>query len=215
MLKINSIYESIQGEGIDQGKPTTFIRFSGCNLKCSWCDTSYHNEGKMMSVSEIVSEVGKYKNRHIYITGGEPLMQIYNPDFKKLIKELIFIYDIRLATNGTIELPNYLENYVYFDIDCKCPSSGISYDDFNLDMLDISGNSSLKFVVKDDKDLEFVDSVLKDDRIKESSAVKIISPCLPNSPEFLQKVWKFAIEHQIRFSYQIHKLIFPTSVRDI
>lgn len=99
-LKINEIFCSIQGEGKNTGIPMIFIRLSGCNLRCSFCDTVYAFEaGREMSESEIMTEVNKYRPSWVCITGGEPLMQ----DISLLIDQLkLKGLNIQIETNGTI-----------------------------------------------------------------------------------------------------------------
>ena len=89
MIKINEIYLSVQGESTHTGLPCIFIRLTGCNLRCSWCDTAYaFHEGKDMSIDEILQKVANFKIPLVEITGGEPLMQdnVYTL-MKRLIKE--------------------------------------------------------------------------------------------------------------------------------
>lgn len=106
MRKINEIFESLQGEGSNTGVPAVFIRFSGCNLKCSFCDTG-HEEGRMMSDEEIMAEVSKYKAPMIVLTGGEPSLFIDEKFIRKL-KESTGKY-IAIETNGTHDLPEGID----------------------------------------------------------------------------------------------------------
>ncbi len=83
-MRISEIFYSIQGEGRLLGVPSVFIRTSGCNLRCRWCDTPYTSwqpEGKAWSVKKILGEIAKYPTRHVVITGGEPLLA---PDIAEL-----------------------------------------------------------------------------------------------------------------------------------
>ncbi|MEM1582972.1 MAG: 7-carboxy-7-deazaguanine synthase QueE, partial [Candidatus Bathyarchaeia archaeon] len=86
-MKISEIFFSIEGEGIEIGRPEVFVRLSGCNLRCSWCDTKYAlKNGKEMSIEEIIQEIGKYPCKNISITGGEPLLQ--RKELLELVKRL-------------------------------------------------------------------------------------------------------------------------------
>ena len=98
-MKINEIFYSIQGEGKWTGLPNIFIRTSGCNLRCSFCDTTYaYDDGKEMSIDEISSQISKYPCKYICITGGEPLLQ------KEILNLIDFLikrnYKICIETNG-------------------------------------------------------------------------------------------------------------------
>ena len=104
-MVVNEIFYSLQGEGFYSGTPSVFIRFSGCNLQCPFCDTQ-HQQGRTMSEEEIVEEVGKYKGRHVVITGGEPSLQLTASLVDKL--HAIGKY-IAVETNGTHELPDNVD----------------------------------------------------------------------------------------------------------
>ena len=102
MRKINEIFHSIQGEGCRAGIPSVFIRFSGCNLKCGFCDTA-HQEGIFLEDSEIFERVNAYQARQIVLTGGEPSLFI-DEDFIINLKEATGL-PVAIETNGTRELP--------------------------------------------------------------------------------------------------------------
>lgn len=100
-MKINEIFYSIQGEGFHTGTPAVFIRFSGCNLKCPFCDTK-HQDGEEMAVKQITDKVSQYPAKMVVLTGGEPGLQI-TPQFVRELK-MIGKY-VAVETNGTIQLP--------------------------------------------------------------------------------------------------------------
>lgn len=107
MRKINEIFYSLQGEGANTGIPAVFIRFSGCNLRCSFCDTN-HESGSMMSDEEIISEVNRYQQaRIVVLTGGEPSLFI-DRDFIDLLKKSTCKI-ITIETNGTNPLPDNID----------------------------------------------------------------------------------------------------------
>ena len=106
MFRINEIFHSLQGEGYHSGTPAVFVRFSGCNLHCAFCDTQ-HQEGKMMSLEEIIAEINKYPVAPmVVLTGGEPSLFI-DEDFVKAIKNTGKF--VAIETNGTRPLPNNLD----------------------------------------------------------------------------------------------------------
>ena len=110
-MKLNEIFYSIQGEGFWTGTPAIFIRFAGCNLNCSFCDTDFSYKFDM-NINEILKEIKKYKSKHIVLTGGEPSLQleINEQGYSNFIKILRDNgYYVQIETNGTIKLPNNLD----------------------------------------------------------------------------------------------------------
>lgn len=125
-MKINEIFYSIQGEGNWTGLPNIFIRTSGCNLRCSYCDTKYaYDTFKEIKIIKIIDEIRKYNCKKVCITGGEPLLQ---KDMIKLVDELIKNnYNVSIETNGSIEIkPISNKKLVMISLDVKCPSSNMS-----------------------------------------------------------------------------------------
>ena len=153
MIKINEIYLSVQGESTYTGLPCIFIRLTGCNLRCSWCDTAYaFHEGKNMSIDEILQKVANFKIRLVEITGGEPLMQ---DNVYTLMKRLIEKgYKVMLETGGSISLERVPKDVIKI-MDLKCPGSG-EQEKNNLDNLKLlAPHDEVKFVILDKKDYEW------------------------------------------------------------
>ena len=120
MRKINEIFYSLQGEGAHTGVPSVFVRFSGCNLKCSFCDTQHH-DGKMMTDDEIADVVNNYPGRWIILTGGEPTMWI-DSKFVAYLKERTGKM-VAIETNGTLPVP---EDIDWVTVSPKCGIEGIA-----------------------------------------------------------------------------------------
>lgn len=99
-MKVNEIFYSLQGEGSFTGTPAVFLRLSGCNTQCPFCDTNHHN-GEEMSEADIVSAVSQYQTRHIVVTGGEPTIQL-NDTLISMLHEAGFF--IQIETNGSLPL---------------------------------------------------------------------------------------------------------------
>jgi 7-carboxy-7-deazaguanine synthase len=207
-MKINEIFYSIQGEGTNVGKPCIFIRTSGCNLNCSWCDTKYHNEGKEMSIKEIISEIENYKCNLVEITGGEPFLQ-------KAILELVDVlialdYEITVETNGTQLLMEEVCDAVKLIVDIKCPSSGNKWDRsinyFDVDIL--TKNDEIKFVVATDEDLEFSTKFIKQFLTSFSGAI-LYSPVFDKMDlNKLVNHVKNLNDDRVRMQIQLHKIIW-------
>lgn len=155
MLNVCEIYLSIQGETSFSGLPCIFIRLSGCNLNCAWCDSEYSRYTQQeMSVDEIVEAINDYKPVDLVeITGGEPLIQQDTPILIETLSQIG--YKVLLETNGSISIGD-LPSQVINIVDVKCPSSGEknSFLRDNLIYLDPE-KDELKFVIGDRKDYDF------------------------------------------------------------
>ena len=161
MIFVNEIFEAIQGEGPTIGMPVIFLRLSGCNLTCSWCDSKYtwHNDYLEKSTkytnTQLVTALSKYKSRRIVITGGEPMLQARQ--FGDLFKFLHPPFTVEFETNGTI-YNEILEHSMVASINCspKLKSSGVSESRYNYPVLKKINDlktSCFKFVAKDINDI--------------------------------------------------------------
>lgn len=143
-MRVNEIFYSIQGEIVGIGMPSVFVRFSGCNLKCSWCDTKYHVEGKEQTIEQIIQKINKYlKAKLVVLTGGEPLLQ-RNLDL--LIEQINPDVHIVIETNGTICPSFKASRPIFYSVSPKYDKVKKKY----VCNINNSNVSSYKFVV--DKD---------------------------------------------------------------
>ena len=165
-MKISEIFESLEGEAGHAGEPAVFVRVSKCNFAleghpCPFCDTSYSwSGGSDMSLTEIVDRIYKVKSRYtesVTITGGEPLIhdEIYN--LIKLIKTNGF--KVRVETNGSIPIKQNM-GVDCWSLDIKTPCSGNSEHNYYPNLYRLRSRDQVKFIVKDDVDLEFVKNAL-------------------------------------------------------
>lgn len=123
MLSVCEFFSSIQGEGLLIGMPATFVRLSGCNLHCSYCDTKYHVEKEAIGFDALLAQVRRLRNRHIVWTGGEPLIQWEG--LKEAIKKLGYEYEHHLETNGVCSLEsNHAFHFSSIAVSPKLKSSG-------------------------------------------------------------------------------------------
>ena len=163
-MKLCETFLSVQGEGIMIGEVTHFVRTSGCNLRCVWCDTSYSYEGgDDISVSEII-ELTK-EDRNVCVTGGEPLLQedIYDL-LDALLKEGKRTV---LETNGSIDISKVpVHEDMIISMDIKCPSSGMNDRMKFTNIKYLKRTDQLKFVISDDKDLAYAESFIKTNELK-------------------------------------------------
>jgi len=161
-MKISEIFYSIEGEGIEIGRPEVFVRLAGCNLRCDWCDTKYAlKNGKEMSIEEIIIEVRKYPCKSASMTGGEPLLQ--RKELFKLIQQLKKMdYWIQVNTNGTIFAKEIFGLVDLITMDCKCPSSEMKSELEILkktkELFDVK--TQFKFVISNREDYEYAKEIV-------------------------------------------------------
>lgn len=197
------MFVSVQGEGPYMGIPMFFIRFTGCNLRCEWCDTQYaFYEGKEMSIQEILKEVKKAGREWICLTGGEPLLQ---EDIYKLVDLLLKEHRIILETNGSIlidKLPT--EERLIISLDIKTPSSKMEKY-MKLENIDYLGPKDyMKFVIKDERDFQYAKSIMEE---KEISAEVIFQPVWGSDLRWLaERVLEEGLN--VRVLPQLHKIIW-------
>ena len=203
-MKICEIFRSLQGEGTLIGTPTVFIRTSGCNLECAWCDTPYSKKnGDEMTVADILDRVKAFEIHYVCVTGGEPLFQT---ESVKLIDELLKAgYHVSVETNGSIsleDLPCSMNMLISMDI--KCPSSGMTdqMDLTNLELL--SPIDQLKFVVANREDMMYAAKILKEHKV---DCPVIFTPV---GGLTLEPVADFVLKKKlnVRVLPQLHKLIW-------
>ena len=207
-MKISEIFFSLQGEGLEIGLPTVFVRLFACDLRCTWCDTMYAVEGrdfKDYTVLEVVNEIEKHDCKRVCITGGEPLLQI--KDVEELAFDLIDKdHTILLETSGHKMPPPILwtENST-ISMDCKCPSSSMQ-DRMDFDLFTrLRPKDQLKFVIQDDIDYEYAIGILNSYNIK---ANIIFQPAYGSKLGWIaEKVISDKLE-DIRILPQLHKIIW-------
>ena len=213
MLSVNEIFYSIQGESTHAGKPCVFVRLSGCDLRCSWCDTSYaFNEGRKMSVDDIVRQVGEYGSPLVEVTGGEPLLQ---EDVYPLMERLLDAgRTVLLETGGQIDVSR-VPLAVVKVMDVKCPASGES-DKVEWGNIDRLGSlDQVKFVIQDRVDYEFARETVMRHALDRRCAAVLFSPVHGVlSPKDLS-AWILEDRLPVRLQLQIHKHIWGADVRGV
>jgi 7-carboxy-7-deazaguanine synthase len=210
-MKINEIFLSIQGEGVHTGYPTTFVRTSGCNMECDWCDTAYARDeesGKRMSISVIMARIKANGVYHVCLTGGGPLLQ---EDSLELVTRLAKEgYTVSIETNGSLPIDDYIaleEPKVTISMDIKCPSSGMTEYNRIENLAKLRPVDELKFVIKNDKDLEFAKRILKAHKVK---CQIIFQPVEGIDPRWLtEMVLQSGLKALgVRVMLQVHKVIW-------
>jgi 7-carboxy-7-deazaguanine synthase len=207
-LKVIESFLSVQGEGVHSGLPTYFIRLSGCNLRCSYCDTKYSYEGgKEMKVEDIIKELKKHKFKMVCLTGGEPLLQ---KGSKKLINKLISLgYNVDVETNGSILISKFKKSpKVLYSLDIKCPSSGMTCK-MNFNNLEyLTRKDQVKFIIGNINDYNFSKEILKKYNLKNKTNV-IFTPVDGIKAKKLVE-WILKDGLNVRIGLQIHKVIWKS-----
>lgn len=209
-MKINEIFKSIQGESIYMGTPTLFIRTAGCNLRCTYCDTKYaYNNGKEVSVDELLNIVESFSIEYIEITGGEPLLQ---KDTPVLIEKLLNKgYKVIVETSGNQDI-SLIKEGATIVMDLKCPSSGeLKKNDWrNIDKL--KKDDQVKFVIGTREDYDWAKGIIKKCGLTDRAVVLMSVVYEKLKPEALIK-WILEDNLRVRFQPQLHKLIWGPNIR--
>ncbi len=213
-MRVTEIFHSIQGESSYAGRPCVFVRTTGCNLRCTWCDTEYaFYGGRDLSVDEILAEVRRLGGdcRLVELTGGEPLLQ---HDIGELAERLLAAgYTVLCETSGSIDVSRVPGDVIKI-MDLKCPGSGevASNDWTNLERLD-PDRDELKFVIADRADYDWA--------VNEIRARGLDRFTLHFSPEF-EKMdaralaeWVLADGLPVRLQLQLHKFIWEPTTRGV
>ena len=205
MLTINEIFKSIQGESSYTGRPCIFIRLTGCNLRCSWCDTEYaFYEGQPKSVKDIMDAIDPLGVPLVEITGGEPLLQeeVYDLMDALLAKN----YEVLLETGGGVSVAKVPERVIKI-LDVKCPGSGEDAKNLwdNLDHL--NPHDEVKFVLADRADYEWSRDVLQRRDIHQKVQV-LFSPVYDTLRLKELAAWVLDDNLPVRVQTQLHKIIW-------
>jgi 7-carboxy-7-deazaguanine synthase len=205
MLKINEIFKSIQGESSHAGLPCIFVRLTGCNLRCTYCDTEYaFYEGKEMSVADVVKAVEGCGISLVEITGGEPLLQkeVY-PLMQALLEKK---YTVMLETGGSLSLDEVPKTVIKI-MDLKCPSSGEEPRNHYANLGQLTFQDEVKFVIQTREDYDWCKKILIEYSIPEKTQV-LFSPVYEKLG--LKDLAKWILEDnlRVRLQTQLHKVIW-------
>lgn len=194
---VTEIFYSIQGEGTMAGVPMTFIRLSGCNLTCSWCDTKYSwKPGKVMTLGEIAREVGKHPLAMVCITGGEPFLQDLH-DLCHGLRQIGMV--IQIESNGTC-IPESWDEHAYDSYLVISPKRQSPPSYFAYSLAD-----EIKIVIAKEDDLRWLEAVER--ALGYADQEKVIQP-EGNRPETTKLCLDYVKEHpQWRLSLQLHKIL--------
>jgi 7-carboxy-7-deazaguanine synthase len=212
-MRVNELFYSIQGESSHAGRPCAFIRLTGCNLRCSYCDTEYAFEAGMeMTVPEIVEAVGEYPTRLVLVTGGEPMLQA---GIHELLGALLDRgCSVLLETGGQVPLSG-VDPRVHKIVDFKCPSSGMTgHNDYgNVGCLTM--RDEVKFVVGDRPDFDWGCARIREYDLAARVSSVHFSPVYGLLPFDRLAGWVLECGLDVRLGLQLHKIIWPDVPRGV
>lgn len=202
-MKVCEVFASIQGEGSLSGIPMIFVRLTGCNLRCTYCDTKYaYYEGEEVSVSELLKKIHYFPFKYVAITGGEPLLQ---DETYTLIDELLKTHYVIIETNGSISIEK-VKPEVKIIMDIKTPGSGMSERNYIENLRFLKEIDEVKFVLTDRMDYEWAKSFIRNHEIKAKEILFSPAYGILNPAELAK--WIINDGVSVRLNLQIHKYIF-------
>jgi len=225
-MVITEIFKSIQGEGTRAGLPCIFVRLTGCNLRCVWCDTEYaFHGGRKHTLEEVVAQVnalageGDRRVALVEITGGEPLLQRETPALaERLLGEA---YTVMIETSGE-RFVGELPGEVIKIVDVKCPDSG-EFDTFDLANLDaVDQKDEIKFVISSRRDYDFARDFTLQHGLAGRVAQVLFSPVFAdpagrwqglNARELVE--WILADGLPVRLGLQLHKFVWDPAMKGV
>jgi 7-carboxy-7-deazaguanine synthase len=211
-MNICEIFYSIQGESTFAGLPCIFIRLSGCNLRCKYCDTIYSYEpGIDYTIDQILQEISQFNSKLVLITGGEPLLQEETIELMECLHTAG--YQVLLETNGSQPIQQ-VPSFVYVILDVKLPGSGYP-DSFlmaNIDWIKESWDE-LKFVISDKADFDFACDFIKTQNLMNHKL--LFSPITDKLNPAILADWIKELDFPVRLNLQLHKIIWDKNTRGV
>jgi 7-carboxy-7-deazaguanine synthase len=217
-LRVTEIFRSIQGESTWVGLPCTFVRLTGCPLRCVWCDTAYAFQGgERQTLDQIVAQVASFGVPLVEVTGGEPLAQ---RNAYALVRALLDAgYTVLVETSGAVDVAP-LDTRAHKIMDLKCPGSGEGHRNLWENLRHLTKRDEVKFVVRDRADWDWVAEVVRerqlDRRVHEGSLkALLISPVWGEIDLEQLAAWMLASGLPVRLQVQLHKLIWGAEARGV
>jgi 7-carboxy-7-deazaguanine synthase len=213
MLTINEIFYSVQGESSYAGRPCVFVRLTACDLRCSWCDTSYaFYEGSKRSLDSVLAEVDTYQCPLVEVTGGEPLLQA---DVYPLMESLLARGRTVLLETGGHRSTARVPAGVVTILDVKCPGSGESEKNDWTNLERLQPHDEVKFVIKDRTDYEYARDVIARHDLARRAAAIHFSPVHGVMDARTMAEWVLADNLPVRVQLQLHKYIWDPATRGV
>ncbi|HMK43201.1 MAG TPA: radical SAM protein [Dissulfurispiraceae bacterium] len=212
MLRVCEIFASMQGESTHAGRPCVFLRLSGCNLRCSYCDTSYaYQEGNDRSLDDIARTIASFGIPLVELTGGEPLLQAETPLLAQRLCDNGF--EVLLETNGSFDISN-LDPRIHVVMDIKTPSSGTAAHTHWMNIGFLKKDDEVKFVLEGRPDYEWARRVTLEQALASKCTV-LYSPVFGRLLPSDLASWILEDRLPVRLNLQIHKYIWPPDMRGV
>ena len=212
-MTVTEIFKSIQGESSWAGLPCVFVRLTGCNLRCTWCDTQHaYDGGTQMTVDEVVERVREFGGSLVEITGGEPLLQQESIPLAE--RFLAMEMTVLCETNGTQSIDR-LPGGVIRIMDLKCPGSGAcdATDWSNIDRL--GTGDEVKFVIADRHDYEWSREIIAQHGLPGRCNAVLFSPATDHLEPKQLVEWILQDRLDVRFQLQLHKNVWGPDMRGV
>jgi len=211
MLRVTEIFYSIQGESSHAGRPCAFVRLTGCNLRCRWCDSEYtFTGGEKMSIDEILGKIKSYGTNLVEVTGGEPLAQA---ESLNLIERLCDEgFEVLIETSGSIDIAP-VDRRATIILDIKCPGSGEVEKNRWENLQHLKPNDEIKFVIADRADYDWARRVIEQRNLNRWTV--LLSPVWGEMDLQSLAEWMLADGVPARLQTQLHKHIWGAEARGV
>lgn len=205
LVRLTEIFYSIQGEGRATGRPCVFVRLSRCNLRCTWCDTTYSfTGGTKHSIDEIVERVRAYGCELVEITGGEPLLQkTVHPLMSRLCDEG---FSVMIETSGSLDI-SPIDPRVHIIMDLKPPGSGEEAKNRYANVEHLKADDEVKFVIADRTDYDWAVAKIAEFDLCQKVSEVVFSPVHASLDPHTLAEWILADRLRVRLGLQIHKYL--------
>jgi len=212
VLTVSEIYLSVQGESTHAGRPCVFVRLTGCDLRCAWCDTAHaFSGGRKMAVGDVISEVARLRCPLVEVTGGEPLLQ---RDAYPLMKTLVGRgLTVLLETGGHVPIDEVPDGVVKI-VDVKCPASGEADKMHWPNLARLTPLDEVKFVIQDRADFEYARTIVARHALGNRAGAVLFSPVHGLLPPAELARWMLD-DIPARLQIQAHKYVWGADTRGV